>query len=94
MLVEREYTGYNIPAGENSSEEIKINGQPALLVRGFWHAQQWDPRRGIAIGWSKDGHFYRLTYYEREPSHNEIVPIEGDMEAKIAVLVRMAESVP
>jgi hypothetical protein len=94
MLVEREYTGYNIPAGENSSEEIKINGQPALLVRGFWHEQQWDPKRGIVIGWSKDGHFYRLTYSQREPSHNEIVPIEGDMEAKIAELVRMAESIP
>ncbi len=93
MLVEQEYTGYNLPAGEGSSEEIKINGQSALLIRGFWHDGQWDPRRGIMIGWVKEGHFYRLNYYEREPSHNEIKPIEGDMEVIIKELIRMAESV-
>lgn len=94
MLVEREYNGYSIPAGENSSEEIKINGTPALLVRGFWNAQdQWDPTLGIVIGWEKDGHFYRLTYYERESSHNTIKPIEGDMDAIINELIRMAESI-
>ncbi len=93
MLVEQEYTGYNLPAGEGSSEEIKINGQSALLIRGFWHDGQWDPGRGIMIGWVKEGHFYRLNYYEREPSHNEIKPIEGDMEVIIKELIRMAESV-
>ncbi len=95
MLVEQEYSGYNLPAGENSSEETMVNGQPALLVRGFWdHQGQWDPKRGITIGWIKDGHFYRLNYDEREPSHNEIKPIEGDMEAIIKELIQMAESIP
>lgn len=94
MLVEREYTGYTIPAGENSSEEININGLPALLVGGAWDAQhQWDSRLGIVIGWEKDGHFYRLTYYERESSHNTIRPIEGDMDIILNELIQMAESI-
>ena len=95
MLVEQKYTGYDIPAGENSSEEIQINGQPALLVRGFWNEQhEWDPQRGISIGWEKEDHFYRLTYSEREPVHNEIKPIEGDMEATLKEMIQMAESIP
>ncbi|MGV8026836.1 MAG: hypothetical protein AB2L18_09785 [Anaerolineaceae bacterium] len=94
MLVEREYTGYAIPAGENSSEEININGLPALLVRGAWDAQhQWDSRLGIVIGWEEDGHFYRLTYYERESSQNTIKPIEGDMDIILNELIQMAESI-
>jgi hypothetical protein len=95
MLVEREYTGYNIPAGVDSSQEIKINGQPALLIHGNWDSQhQWDPQRGIAIYWIKDGHDYRLIYSEREPVRNVIQPVEGDMEAITAELVHMAESIP
>jgi hypothetical protein len=94
MLVEQEYTGYNIPAGENSGEEIEINGRPGLLIRGFWNNQgQWDPKCGITIGWIKDGHFYRLNYSERESSHNEIKSIEGDIEMIIADMVKMAESI-
>ncbi len=94
MLVEKEYFGYNLPTGENSSEEIIINGQPALLVKGTWDPQgQWDPKREIVIGWIKGGHFYRLTYNERLPVSNEIKPIEGDIEVIIRELIRMAESI-
>ena len=94
MLVERQYTGYNIPAGEDSSREIRIDGQAALLVTGFWDGEhRWDPKRGIMLGWVKNGHFYRLTYSEREPLHNTIKPIEGDLDLIIADLVKMAESV-
>ena len=95
MMVEREYTGYNIPAGVDSSQEIQINGQPALLIRGNWDSQhQWDPQRGIAIYWIKDGHDYRLIYSQRGSAHNEIKPVEGYMESITAELVHMAESIP
>lgn len=95
LLVEQEYNGYAIPAGEDSSQEIQVNGTPALLIRGFWDAgHQWDARRGISLGWVKDGVHYRLSYFERDVAHNEIKPIEGDMEAIILELVKMAESVP
>jgi len=94
LLIEREYSGYSIPAGENSSEEIKINGAPALLIRGFWDAQhQWDPKRGISLDWEKDGHHYRLNYSERGTAHHEIVPIKGDMDKIIEELVKIAESI-
>ena len=95
MLVEREYSGYTLPAGEDSSEEIEINGKPALLVRGFWDAEhQWDPQRQIVIGWMQDERFYRLSYTNRLPSTKSMAPIEGDLEPIIANLVRMAESIP
>jgi len=94
LLIESEYSGYSIPAGENSSEEIKINGAPALLIRGFWDAQhQWDPKRGISLDWEKDGQHYRLNYSERGTAHHEIVPIKGDMDKIIEELVKMAESI-
>ena len=93
LMVEKEYTGYNIPAGENSTEEITINGSPAVLVRGFWDKNhQWDSSLGIVIGWKLDDHFYRLTYSQREPLHNEITSID-DLDSKIYELTQMAESV-
>lgn len=95
LLIEREYSGYNIPAGVNSSEEIHINGAPALLIQGFWDADhQWDPKRGISLDWQKEGHHYRLNYTERGTAHNEIIPIKGEMKKIIEELVKMAESVP
>ena len=94
LLIEREYTGYNIPAGENSSEEILINGTPALLIQGFWDTDhQWDPKRGVSLDWQKDGHHYRLNYTERETAHHEIVPIKGNIEKIIEALVKIAESI-
>lgn len=95
LLVEHEYTGYSIPAGEGSSEEITILGQPALLTLGTWDAQnEWDPTRGITIGWMNAELHYRLRYTERLPATLTIAPIEGDVEAIVAVLIRMAESIP
>jgi len=94
MLIEQDHAGYSIPAGEGSSEEIEVNGEPALLIRGFWNGNhEWDSRRGLLLIWDKDGHSYRLNYFERGSIHNEIVPIEGDMDTIVAELVRMAESI-
>lgn len=92
LLVEKQYTGYTIYSGDNSSEEIEINGQPALLVRGFWNGEhQWDPDYGVVIGWEQDGHFYRLSYYQREPLHNELTSI-NEMDTKITALIMIADS--
>lgn len=95
MLVEREYTGYNLPVGEGSTREVQVNGQPALLIMGAWDSQhQWDSQRGITLHWSLDGRSYRLVYSEREPLHNELRPIAGDLEQLSQTLIRMAESIP
>ncbi len=93
LMVEKEYTGYNIPAGENSAKEITINGTSALLVRGFWDSNnQWDPYLGVTIGWKLDGHFYRLTFFQRESLHHELITID-EMDEKISELILMAESI-
>lgn len=93
LLVEKEYSGYSLSAGEGSTEEITINGQPAYLVRGNWGADhQWDPRGGITIGWQLDGCFYRLGYGQREPERFTVTSIDGDMEAILENMIKMAES--
>lgn len=95
LLVERSYGGYNLPVGEDSSQEITIQGKSALLVRGNWDSQhQWNPKLGIAIYWLRDGHDYRLIYSERETQHNELTVIQADERTITDVLVHMAESIP
>ena len=95
FLVEKEYTGYTIPAGVDSSEEIALNGTPALLIRGFWDEQhQWNPDRQIAIDWEKDGRHYHLAYTERDEDHYAMQPITSNQDAIIQNLIRMAESIP
>lgn len=94
LMVEREYTGYSIPAGEGSSEPVEIDGTPALLVRGAWNTSHaWDMSLGITIAWEEDGHFYRLIYSEHEPVHNELKSIERNGEELVNELTQMAESI-
>jgi hypothetical protein len=87
MLVEKQQPQYNLPIGVGSSEEIEINGQQALLVKGGWaNAYQWDPARAVVIYWEINGLYYRLGYSGNGPI--------ADMNKAIAMLVQMAESVP
>jgi hypothetical protein len=93
LLIEKVYTGYTIPAGVDSTREVTVNGQPALLVLGFWDDRhQWDPNRGLSLDWEINGQHYRLEYFEREPLHNAITPITADLDAVIQTLLQMAES--
>jgi hypothetical protein len=94
LLVEPAAPGYSLPVGEDSSQAIEVNGQPALLVQGFWDSQyQWDPTRGISLDWMMGANHYRLIYSQLGGLYNEIQPISGDMKEIIRQLVRMAESV-
>ncbi len=94
MLVQRSYSGYTIPAGVDSVEEIQVEGTPAMLVRGFWDEQHhWDPRRGAALHLVKDGVYYVLTFWSRTPATLAIQPVE-DLDAAIDLLERMAASLP
>jgi hypothetical protein len=93
LLVEDTYTGYDLPVGDGSSEEIDLQGKSALLVCGNWDSShQWNPDLGIALYWLQDGHDYRLIYSEREALHNEIMPMQMDEKVVVEQLVRMAES--
>mgnify|MGYP000848870710 FL=1 len=92
LMVEKEYNGWNIPAGEGSTEEISINGQPAFLIRGAWDSDhQWDPDRKIEIGWEQNGRFYRLSFTQTEPVRHEMADLEN-VDEKIDILIKMAES--
>jgi hypothetical protein len=64
-----------------SSEEIQINGEPAVLIRGGWDADthQWAWPEVTTIGWTRDGVEYRL---------------EAGADVSTVDLIGMAESVP
>lgn len=94
MLVEQRYTDYPLPTGIDSAEEIQVNGQPALLIRGWWDENHnWDPTRGLALHWKIGDIHYRLIYYQRSPVNWEIEPISGDADQVLKDLINMAESV-
>jgi len=95
MLVERTYTGYYLPAGVDSAEEVQVNGQPALLIRGWWDGNHtWDPARKLELHWQKGDRYYRLIYTQRSLSRWEIEPIKTDIDVVIQELIQMAESIP
>lgn len=66
--------------GEDTLEEITLNGEPAALLRGGWNGDQYDPSGPISIVWRYDENtFYRL--WASDPG-------------LVDELIRMAESVP
>ena len=95
MLVERTYTGYYLPAGPDNAEEVNVNGQPALLIRGWWDPDHnWDPTRKLELHWQHKERYYRLIYTQRSMSRWEIEPISTDIQSVMNDLIRMAESIP
>lgn len=81
--------GPNIVVGSNGAEEIEINGQPAMLVRGSYDENdKWDPNfKRLSIYLSKDG----LSYLISNEPHS---PITTGMEKFEKELIRMASSIP
>jgi hypothetical protein len=95
MLVEQQSTDYQLPAGIDSTEEIKVNGQRALLIRGWWDENnKWDPTRGVELHWKTGDLHYRLIYSQRSSARWEIEPISGDTDKIVKDLIKMAESIP
>ena len=73
--------------GLGASEEIMINNQPALLVRGDWSkdgSHTWDYDSGWAIYWTVDTTNYRLIFRCNE---------KNQLENYLLELIKMAESV-
>ena len=68
--------------GEDTLEEIDINGKPAVLVRGAWNAdtQKYDPSVWISLMWRYDEN---ATYWLWS----------GD-QSLMDELIKMAESIP
>jgi hypothetical protein len=94
MLVEREYIGYALPVGVDSTEEIQVNGAPAMLVKGGWNGEHvWQADYGMEIHWQVNGHYYRLIWNQRTSERNEITAVTADPNVVRSELIRMAESV-
>jgi hypothetical protein len=93
MLVEIYNDSLVVPAGIESTDEIMVNNQPALLIRGRYDSNsQWDDNRGLEIQWLKDGLRYDLQYSKR--IQNEIVPFEdSEIESRLNELIQIAESI-
>jgi hypothetical protein len=68
--------------GEDSMEEVEVNGEPAALVRGVWigDSQEWAGPQELSLYWAHKGQVYTLYAYEDYISVDE--------------LIRIAESIP
>jgi hypothetical protein len=62
LLVQQDWD-MTIPAGVDSTKEIKVNGQPAILIQGGWDENgKWDNTiKYIQLYWRKDGLIYILS---------------------------------
>lgn len=80
----------SILAGQESVEEIQINGQTALLIRGAFSQGTWDATlQGITIYFTQDGLTYVLGQY---PDH--VNQLNDKPLITLDELVRMAGSIP
>jgi hypothetical protein len=94
LLVEKTYTGYLLPVGVDSVEEVKVNGQAAMLVRGGWTAEHtWQQDYGMELHWQVNGRYYRLIWKQRTLDRNEIMAIGSDLKMVQEELIHMAESI-
>jgi hypothetical protein len=81
-----------IVTGFDSAEEIQINGQPALLIRGAFVDGVWDyALNGIIIYFKQDGLTYKLGQF---PSFFRTGEHEKETDLSLDELIRMAESIP
>ncbi len=73
-------------AGMDSAEAISINGQPALLIHGWWERNgKWDQNLGVLqLSWRKDGLIYNLS------TQNPILAVKVLSEDE---LIKIAESI-
>ena len=81
-----------IVTGFDSAEEIQINGQPALLIRGAFVDDVWDyTLNGIIIYFKQDGLTYKVGQF---PSFFRTGEHEKETDLSLDELIRMAESIP
>ncbi len=85
LLVEQ---NWDIPinVGAESTKEVKVNGQPAILIRGLWDIYgKWDyNKKNLQLYWRKDGLLYILN--SSDPSMYREVISEDE-------LIKIAESI-
>lgn len=74
-----------LSVGVDAAEEITINGQTAMLVRGNWALDNtWDYERGITLYWTVGETNYRLIIHKIDPDQ---------LDDLLPELIKMAESV-
>lgn len=71
-----EYAG-NFLVGPGGLEELKVNGEPAALVRGAWNADtnEWGAEEMLMLRWQKGDIVYSLSVIEHGMSVEELVQV-------------------
>lgn len=82
-----------IQANLENSEEIQINGQSALLIRGTWNEKgEWvDTKKRTDLTWRKDGLIYFLSSSVVDPPSDALVPASEVLSDE--ELIKIAESI-
>ncbi|MBI5963152.1 MAG: DUF4367 domain-containing protein [Chloroflexi bacterium] len=82
-----------IQANLENSEEIQINGQSALLIRGAWNENgEWvDTKKRTDLTWRKDGLIYFVSSSVVDPPSDALVPASEVLSDE--ELIKIAESI-
>lgn len=87
MLVQQDWD-MKLPAGVGGAEEIQINGEPALLLRGWWSADgsgKWDANRNVLqLYWRHGDLIYSFDFSN--------LPLNSYKDVYIQELIWVAES--
>ena len=74
-----------LSVGLDAAEEVTINGQTAMLVRGNWALDNtWDYENGVTLYWTVGDTNYRLIIHKIDPDQ---------LDDLLPELIKMAESV-
>ena len=85
LLVQQNWD-ITIPTRVNGAKEVNINGQPAILIQGWWDASgRWDQsKKSLQLYWRKDGLIFTLSCNDTAFSKDILSEDE---------LIRIAESI-
>jgi hypothetical protein len=80
----------SLDTAQGVAEEVQINGEPALLLRGGWSLDEsgkWDSSLNVfQLYWRHDGLIYTFDFRNLPPG--------GDQETYIQEIIRVASSIP
>jgi len=89
-LVVQQDWDLQLPAGFDSAEEVQINDEPALLLRGWWSEDgsgTWDMDRNVVqLYWRHANLIYSFEFWN--------LPADGNQDTFVQELIQVAESVP
>jgi hypothetical protein len=86
LLVQQDWD-LGLPAGPGAAEEIQIDREPAMLLRGGWGPNgEWDAKKNtLQLYWRHGNLIYTFEFWNLPPN--------SDQDVYVQELIRVAESI-